>query len=262
MKSQQNDFTKNADIVDHTENKQWLITQIENTLESYQNSLESNKEKFEGLTDNYLSKLTSRRNSVLSVVGLIISVIVGLAAIDFIQDIMKPWLMIVLVIDVVGGTVTYITANILMHRASKKLWDIEKAYDEGYIIQNFIKGFLSRRTLRINSVDINQLYTLHYYFIVLQGGITNKIISEYEKVYPKESYPKYYEGIVSKLYCLLIDNAYETYNSHKQEFEKEQFLDLFKVGKEGEELLKEFEGLIQHLLKRYEHINNNQMMSS
>lgn len=254
MKTQQDDF--NEGLIAHAENKQWLVTQIENSLEAYQNSLESNKKKFESLTDNYLSKLTSRRNSILSVVGLIISVIVGLSAVGLAEGLMKPLLMIVLVVDVVGGTITYITANILMHRASKKLWDIEKAYDEGYTIQNFIKGFLSRRTLRLDSINADQLYNLHQYFIVIQGGITSKIISEYEKVYPKESYPKYYEGVIPKLYCLLIDNAFETYNSHRQEFEKEQFLNIFKVSKESEELLKEFQALIQYLLTRYKYDNN------
>jgi hypothetical protein len=66
--------------------------------------------------------------------GLVISVIIGLNAIeiDFANGFIKPFLITLLVIDILVGTLTYITANILMHKASKKLWEIEEAYVEGY----------------------------------------------------------------------------------------------------------------------------------
>jgi hypothetical protein len=80
--------------IDHTDNKIWLINQIEKTLEAYHNILQSSKGKFENRTDNYLAKLTSRRNIVLSLMGLVISVIIGLTAIeiDFANGFIKPFL--------------------------------------------------------------------------------------------------------------------------------------------------------------------------
>jgi hypothetical protein len=71
-------------------------------------------------------------------------------------------------------------------------------------IQNFIKGFLHRRTLKLDSITVDQLYVLNLYFLIVQGGITSKIVGEYEKAYPKESYPQYYEGVESKLYRILM----------------------------------------------------------
>ena len=96
---------------------------------------------------------------------------------------------------------------------------------------------------------------MNLYFLVVQGGITSKIVGEYEKAYPKESYPQYYEGVESKLYRILMDSGYETYNSHKEEFTTEEFLNVLKISKASDEpLLPQFQSMIQFLIARYEHI--------
>lgn len=142
-----------------------------------------------------------------------------------------------------------------MHKASKKLWEIEEAYVEGYTIQNFIKGFLHRHTLKLDSITGDQLYVLNLYFLVVQGEITSKIVGEYEKAYSNKSYPQYYEGVESRLYRILMDSRYETYDSHKEEFTIEKFLNILKISKASDELLlPQFQSMIRFLIARYEHI--------
>ena len=55
---------------------------------------------------------------------------------EYVQGVIKPFLTVLLLIDILGGTLTYIIANILMRRASKRLLKIELAYVKGYTVQN------------------------------------------------------------------------------------------------------------------------------
>jgi hypothetical protein len=228
----------NQNTPDSFENKKWIISQMNSVLDAYQNGLRSNKEKFESSSNNRLSQLATRRNSILSIIGIIITVIVTLATVDSIKAQVQPILVFFLIGSAAFGVFIYIRTNKQMLQQSERLLEIEKAYQEGYTVQNFMKGFLGRIGLLLDHISSKQLYSLHFFYVIIQGGITRKIL---------DRYPKNQDG---RIYHLIIDNAkeiYRTYGEERGEFQKEDFLKLFLVYKTSISLFEEFKKMAECL---------------
>ena len=106
---------------------------------------------------------------------------------------------------------------------------IEKSYQDGYAVQNFMQGFLGRHALLPNIITVTQLYFLHLYYVVIQGGITSKILVEIEKSFRLNKKDK-------QIYETIIDNAKEVYEIYNNAFREEDFLKLFRFYKTGKHL--------------------------
>jgi hypothetical protein len=229
----------NQNTVDTRENKKWIISQMNKVLEAYQNGLSSNKDKFESSSNDRLSKLATARNSFLSVIGIIITVIVSLATVDSIKDQVQPFLVFFLIGSATVGVFIYIRANYQMRQQSERLLEIEKAYQEGFRVQTFMKGFLGRTALLLEHLSLEQLYSLHFFYVVIQGGITKEIFDRY-----REDETRNQDG---QIYQIIIDNAKEIYNLKKEEFQKEYFLRLFSYYRTSTTLFGEFKKMAECL---------------
>jgi hypothetical protein len=229
----------NQNTPDTLENKKWIISQMNNVLEAYQNGLSSNKDKFESSSNDKLSQLATNRNSTLSAIGIIITVIVSLATVDFIKAQIQPILVFFLIGSAGFGVFIYRRANHQMQQQSTRLLEVEKAYQEGYTVQNFMKGFLGRTALLLERISLQQLYSLHFFYIVIQGGITKKIFDMY-----REDETKNQDG---QIYHIIIDNAKEIYGLKKEEFQKEYFLRLFTFYRTSTPLFGEFKNIAEYL---------------
>lgn len=59
--------------------KKWLVERIGHELQAYRDSLSSQKDKSDIFNENWKSNLTNLRNSIMSVIALIITSVIGLA---------------------------------------------------------------------------------------------------------------------------------------------------------------------------------------
>jgi hypothetical protein len=114
-----------------------------------------------------------------------------------------------------------------IRQVSSKLSKIEEQYITGSTALGFMKGFLNMSLFELTQIHLDWLYTLNYYFMVLEGGITAKIKATYDEEYPK-GFPKSSDDSVSKMYNAVISKATEIYDSKKPIFDEKVSKEIFQ----------------------------------
>jgi hypothetical protein len=186
-----------------------------------------------------LSNLADTRIGILTVIAIFVTVIVGLPQLPNYKW-LQPWWPEIIIGSIISGLITYVIVTILKRGVRIKLIYLQNAYDNGYIVQNYMTGFLDLWSpfIYINSYpNFDQLFILHVYYIVLQGGIASKILEKYKEVYPLQKD----ETQGTKLYQILIDNAYEMFKTYEKQLDDGAFLRLFNLSKAGLDLKNEFD---------------------
>jgi hypothetical protein len=232
--------------------KQWLIERIEHVLGAFDQGLVANKEKFEKFSDDQISEIKSKRNGILSTIGITATLLVGLVPTSIIPDSLKQTVLFwAFVVALPLGFATFLATVIITRHKSAKLWRIEKTYLEGFTAQKFIQGFVAMRTFDLDKINEYQLETLYLYLVVIESGITCNIINEYGKVYNTGSLKD--QDQITTLYEIATKVGYDLHNNllkgDKQFFTSEQLKNVFGV--EAVVFLKEFNKFIDPLVARF-----------
>ena len=239
------DRTGDANVYD--KRKMWIIRQMNEHLEAHFGQPRSNKESYERLINEKLSELADTRNGILTVIAIFGTVIIG------VTDHNGPYYPWIIVGPAVSGLITYIVTTMRRREVKRKLSYIQNAYDNGYIAQNFMKGLLGVMGTFLDAINFHQLYTLHFYYVVIQGGISCMLDTKIKEIYPRELE----NTQVRKLYRILIENAYQMYKDHEKDLTDEQFLSLFNFSKAGLDLKNELDGYTKELIDYQAHKNND-----
>jgi hypothetical protein len=180
--------SNNHDTVNLEENTKWNIIRMIEILNVYQNVLNSNKEIFEKVSKDFLSKLENDKSKSLSITISLIGVIISFASlvltIDIIKNIIKNEqisnliILGILVIVISIGLHKYRKMNNKIRNVSEKILNVSKEYYDGYTIQNFLIGFFTRYVKEPNQLKENQLQKLQIldtFFFLVQGSIVSSI---------------------------------------------------------------------------------------
>lgn len=166
-------------------------------IESNRNGFENNKEKFKSFSNDVIQNIQSIQNIILTILGIVITVLIGLIAIpnqsdsaneDIFQQIIyttKEQSLTFIIIIVSLGILYVVLIGFKMY-ISKKIWNIEKEYHKALITQNFMKGFIENKTLELDKVNETYLCNLRNCFIAVEGGLTQSIIDQYKKIKPRD----------------------------------------------------------------------------
>lgn len=238
--------------VNNIEAMKWLVTQMEKILDAHNSQLKSNEEKFESFSNGKLTDLTDTRNSILSVIA-IIAAFISIIAAFFPVRLQTTVESVIIAATALSIIVTYLVILNHKNRLETLLGNVENAYNDGYISQNFMKGFLhvcGSVLYTELSPDPEQLFLLYIYYLIIQGGISYRILSEYEKSFPREmkSNSELYQALSTNLYMILINNAREQHKTYKQQLDGSKFSKLFNISKAGSELKTQFDDLVNKLI--------------
>lgn len=158
-----------------------VLLSIENLLHISQENLEHERDKFRTLTDESTNVLQNIRNTLFSFLTLGLSIILGL---PFIlgenYDIEPLWLLGVLFILVLLGSIIYVITNIYGNKLLKVLTEIDRAYYDGTVTLSLMKVFLTSRAAKVKqNLTLDELESLYDYVELLVGGIYCSLDEKY-----------------------------------------------------------------------------------
>jgi hypothetical protein len=129
------------------ERKKWIMETTFMALENVLQIVQSEKEEYDSLASGFLQRISEFRNSLLTGLGFMASVILGFAAVNVISAYVIESLMAIGAI----GIGTYIVMNNLIFSISGRLTSISSAY---YSCLNLVRISKSHMiTLHAHSVD-------------------------------------------------------------------------------------------------------------
>lgn len=158
-----------------------VLRSIENLLHISQENLEHERDKFKGLADEAANVLQNIRNTLFSFLTLGFSIILGLPFIlgeDY--DIEPLWLIGILFILVLLGSIIYVVTNIYGNKLLKVLTEIDRAYYDGVVTPSLMKVFLTSRAAKVKqNLTLDELESLYVYVELLVGGIYCSLDEKY-----------------------------------------------------------------------------------
>ncbi|GEM_PF-5993663 len=199
------------------ENKKWLIERIEYNLQKDLRALQTEKEQLAVFTHRYLSAFRTFRNTSLSVLGFIATLIPSLASIGLLKS---PVIEILLIIVLIIAVIIFVVISLHTFKVNRSLNGIELAYLMAEGIVNQARSFLGFHALHLDFVSIEQLYTLSDY---------NDIVSGLARLWLFHAYSKAATSVLfdanKRDLCLAATNQKSTLDMTVQEYEwnKEKF---------------------------------------
>jgi hypothetical protein len=166
---------------DDADQKRWLISRMEKVLEAYERGFIINRDKFKAFVADQISEIQNKQNVILSVMVVVATIVVGLLATKGMFGMNENFLFALLVTTSIFMLGIYIFLSKRKSISIDKYWTIEKSFHEALTAQNFMRGFLQIRSSFVDKISIEHFCYLYSCFIIVEGGLTQHIIDEYEK---------------------------------------------------------------------------------
>jgi hypothetical protein len=158
---------------DNASQENRVLGSIENLIHISLENLEHERDKFKTLTDESANVLQNIRNTLFSFLTLGFSIILGLPFIlgeDY--DIEPLWLIGILILLVLLGSIIYVITNIYGNKLLRILTEIDRTYYDGVVTLNLMQVFLTSRVAKVKqSLTLEELQSLYVYVELLVGGI-------------------------------------------------------------------------------------------
>ena len=158
-----------------------VLQSIENLLHISLENLEYERDKFKNLTDESSNVLQNVRNTLFSFLTLGFSIILGLPFIlgeDY--DIEPLWLIGILLLLVLSGSIIYVITNIYGNKLLRVLTEVDRTYYDGVVTLNLMKVFLASRVAKVEqSLIMKELDSIYVYVELLVGGIYCSLDDKY-----------------------------------------------------------------------------------
>jgi hypothetical protein len=165
------DEDKKLENIDDHNNKKWLLNRIELYLDACDDELRIEQERFDSFSKDYLSTFNNLKGYVLTTLGILVTIVVGIATI-----VPKPgedlfYLVFTSIIVPVGvSLVFFIIILVLSNKASAYFNRIKEAYTQTISRLYATKGFYIVKSERLPVTSIQKLYVIFYFAIVVYEG--------------------------------------------------------------------------------------------
>lgn len=144
--------------------KKWLVERIGHELQAYRNSLSSQKDKSDIFNESWKSNLTNLRNSIMSVIALIITSVIGLAPL---LSIISSFLVPLISVAVAVALISFITINIWKYFATRLLNQIDIAFISTMEGLEVVHGYITAASFDLDLISTRQLYDLAQFTKIL-----------------------------------------------------------------------------------------------
>jgi hypothetical protein len=173
----QNDNLTRAEIY---EQKKWLMDRGNDSLQLSDEDYRLTIRKFDTISNEATSKLL-KRNSTLTSVTFVATVILGLVALNLFKGYVSS-LIVALFIDVLVGISVFIVLTVLRYLIAAVLTDLQTAANEAQDTLIIARNLLyARMFLALDSVTIRQFHVLYAYMNILNTLSRVKIFKAYKK---------------------------------------------------------------------------------
>lgn len=217
--------------MDEIENKKWMITRLDNVIKTFEKFFEEDIEKFDNFANEENKKLGQTRNGILTSIGFLISLVIGLASLNIkpypVESIISALLFI--------GLTAYLTFSIFESKANKIFESIHIAMQNAKIEIYYSLGSFTESSLYIEMFKPSDYKKFHYFFIyfiapslrleplrMLQKSMNSEILSNPARKHLQDLYHANKN---------VIDKAVKRYEKEKDEYESNDFIsDLLKYG--------------------------------
>lgn len=177
--------------MNENEQKQWVVNRLETYLIMSHDEIEADKEDFEKLSEQYLSVLEKRRNTLLAAVGFIATVVIlGLASLGIIE---MPYVILFLAIDLSVGLAIFVVYNYITAIIGNELTHVWTAHYETLRKIEFIQGHIAGHTLFLDTISPNRVNLLHAWSVTAVTAADYGLIEAYERA-SKAKYLSFLSG--------------------------------------------------------------------
>ncbi|MGA7369051.1 MAG: hypothetical protein WBX01_07975 [Nitrososphaeraceae archaeon] len=166
---------------DNASQEDRVLRSIENLLQTSLENLEYERDKFKTLTDESANVLQNIRNTLFSFLTLGFSIILGLPFILSEEyDIEPLWLIGILFLLVLVGSIIYVITNIYGNKLLGVLTEIDRTYYDGVVTLSLMKVFLASRVAKVKqNLTLEEFESLYVYLELLVGGIYCSLDDKY-----------------------------------------------------------------------------------
>jgi hypothetical protein len=141
------------------EKKKWHIDRIERTLETIIKQLESERAQNKSEADVIENRFTNWRNSILTASSFAAPLILGLYSADILKEFMLP----VLIVDVFFGILTFIVFTLIKGKIQAHILSMDTSYFHALNALNRLALYIVDETVSIDENDRDKLW----WFVIL-----------------------------------------------------------------------------------------------
>lgn len=207
-----------------SEDKKWVIGRMEAFLTVNIDDLESRGQKTSLLFDKITKGVEKGRNAIMGIVGGIVSITLGLAAIQIITSPTTEW---TLTIGIGIGAFFFFLSNRINSIISKSLQPITTSQLKAKDVLNRLKLRIIDETVDLDSMSYDKLKMYYEYTTIVGIGVSSVILLEaLEKGKKSSIYIKFINKIFDEPITIFIKGlnaTHELYKTRKEQLEKNGF---------------------------------------
>lgn len=174
--------------------KKYLIDRIERQLDTVIKEKESRKMEDMAEVDSVENQITFYRNAVLTATSFAASIIVGVSALDRLEQII---ILQLLAADIIIGLTAFIVSSLIKGRVQDLRQSLDKSYARVLIALDTLVWNIAGRTFDIDDIPLLRLYFYRNYAAFAAVAVEVKILSSLDKIskswfFRNTSLPKLY----------------------------------------------------------------------
>jgi len=146
--------------------KQWLISRLDTTIKVVFDEFQLSKDDFIKIREELVTKITNKRNYVLSSVVFVSVLLVALQQIEIIDTVC---FLTILVLDLSIGLITFFIATKYIQSTSTAFIHIENSITSAQQTLNRYFGFVINKSLELVNVEMTTIREYSNFAMVLSG---------------------------------------------------------------------------------------------